>query len=165
MKIQRSWRMEQKGNRETTAVRAMYWIMTALLIGIVLALLLVPAKAKAGDLSIEQRAEHMEKLAVLAAYAVIDYRQSCEMFYSRAGYYENNPILGPHPSRASMAAFGVAGMGLTYIAGEILPDPWATVVLDSVIASEQYNIEENARVEAGQQRRISGVPIIISIRF
>lgn len=105
------------------------------------------------------------KLLVLSAYAAIDYAQSCEMFFDRAGYHELNPILGQYPSRRDMAAFGILGISAVYLSQELLPASWAQVVLDSVLASEQHNIEENTRLLQGERRRINAVPIILSFRF
>ena len=45
---------------------------------------------------------------------------------------ELNPVLGKHPSRGDMLAFGVSGTGLLWLSMEILPEPWATIVVDSV---------------------------------
>ena len=111
--------------------------------------------------------------AILTSFALIDYTQSVTMFYKMDGYQEINPILGPKPSRASLLAFGLIGSGLFYVIAENLSDPWRQVFIDSVIATEQFNIEDNRRVYPGwntdgppiRGRRINSVPIIISLRF
>ena len=78
---------------------------------------------------------------------------------------ELNPVLGKHPSRGDMLAFGVSGTGLLWLSMEILPEPWATIVVDSVLASERFNIEDNASVLQSRSRRINAVPIILTFRF
>lgn len=114
-----------------------------------------------------------KELAVVASFAFIDYNQSVTMFYKTEGYHEINPILGPKPSRGSMIAFGAIGTGLFYLLADTLPDPWRQVVVDSIIASERMNIEDNRRVYAGwntegpplRGRSMNCVPIVISLRF
>jgi hypothetical protein len=114
-----------------------------------------------------------EELAIIASYALIDYSQSVTMFYKMDGYQEINPILGPKPSRASLFAFCVLGTGLFSIIADNLSDPWRQIFVDSVIATEQFNIEDNRRVYPGWNtdgppvhgRLVNSVPIIISLRF
>jgi hypothetical protein len=152
----REWHKKQAWRRrEDAAIRAMYWLLAALLVGALLALLVVPAHAE------EQRTE---KLAVLAAMAWIDYDQSAGWVTPGGRTYELNPILGEHPSRGDMLAFGATGLGLLWLAGEVLPEPWATVVLDSAITSERWNIEDNVLARDGR-RRINAVPVIITWRW
>jgi len=125
-------------------------------------LLLFGGSAMAAD-------ERMEKFVVLAAYAWIDYDQSCGVVTPGGATIELNPLLKDYPTRKSMLVFGGVGMGLLYLATEILPEPWATIALDSAISSEAWNIEDNTRAERNQwrgyARRIEGVPIIITVRF
>ena len=113
------------------------------------------------------------ELATIVLFAFIDYNQSVAMFYGPGGYYELNPILGPNPSKNDMFAFGVAGIGIFYILANYLSDPWRQLFVDSIIASELRNIEDNRLVYQGwntdgppiRSRSINAVPIIISIRF
>jgi len=122
-------------------------------------------------LSKEQKVR--EELGVIASFACIDYDQSVTMFYKNEGYYELNPILGSRPSRGSMMAFGAIGTGLFYLFANNLSEPWRQVVVDSIIASERMNIEDNRRVYPGwntdgpplRGRIFNGVPLIISLRF
>lgn len=107
----------------------------------------------------------IEKLATLAAYAYVDYDQSTGVVTPGGSSVEGNPLLGDHPSREDMLMFGAAGIGLAYIATEILPEPWDRIVLDSVLASEQFNIEENALVLDGKKRKINGIPFILRFEF
>lgn len=117
--------------------------------------------------------ETAEKLAVVTTFALVDYNQSVDMFYKQTGYHEVNPLLGRSPSRSELITFGTAGLGALYIAALTLPDPWRQIALDSVIATEQLNIEENRRVYQGwntdgpplQGRTFDTIPILISFRF
>ncbi len=114
-----------------------------------------------------------ESMAYLFSMALIDYNQSVDMFFREEGFHEINPILGPHPSRGEMAAFGLISVGLTYLLIEVLPERWRRVAIDSIIASEKMNIEENRRVYQGwntggpplRGRALSGIPIVLSFRF
>ena len=114
-----------------------------------------------------------QELAVLSSFAVIDYTQSVSMFYKSSGYYELNPTLGKRPSRQNMALFGLIGVSVFYALAKTLPDPWKQIFVDSVIASEQMNIEDNRRIHQGwnnggppvRGRSFNGVPIVLSFRF
>lgn len=137
-----------------------------LIIMLIIALMLVPLPANADD-------NNTEQLALLISLAAADYKQSVDMFYNNEGYHELNPILGTNPSRSNMLAFGVIGVGLTYFVADTLPKPWRQIFIDSVIASEQMNIEENHRAYTGwnasgppvRGRIINGIPIVVCIRF
>lgn len=122
--------------------------------------LLIPASP-----AIAQDAQPDEYVLLLAAMAIVDYDQSSEMFYNREGYYELNPVLGNQPSRTDMLAFGAIGIGVVYLASEFLPESIGKLFMDSVVASEKWNIEDNASIMDGKRRRIEGIPLIISIRF
>lgn len=114
-----------------------------------------------------------EELAILTSFALIDYNQSVEMFYQLGSYHEVNPILGTEPTRSELLAFGAVGVGIVYLLATTLPDPLRQIVVDSVIATEQLNIEENRRVYLGwntdgpplRGRLMDGIPILISLRF
>jgi hypothetical protein len=114
-----------------------------------------------------------EELTILTSFAFIDYNQSVAMFFGTGGYNEVNPILGPKPSKGDMVVFGAMGIGLSYFLSTTLSDPWRQIVVDSIIASERMNIEDNRRVYQGwntdgppvRGRFIPGVPIILSLRF
>lgn len=112
-----------------------------------------------------QADDSRESLTVLMAFALVDYDQSSELFYHRSGYHEMNPIMGKYPARADMAVFGIVGISAVYLSQKLLPKPWAQVVMDSVLASEQFNIQEIARIMQGEKRHIQGVPILLSFRF
>jgi len=123
--------------------------------------------AKAGWLDDEMN----QQILQLGAYALIDYDQSATAFYnppSGQRFIEINPILGEQPERKDLIAFGVAGVGAVYLLKEILPDNWNTakqILIDSVLSSEQFNIEENVRVALGKKRIINAIPIILTFRW
>lgn len=134
---------------------------------ILLMVILIPAVGRAGDES------RTADFALLMSFAVIDYNQSVNMFYQSQGYYEVNQVLGKGPTRGDMIAFGMIGVGLTYLLSDMLPEPWNRILIDSVIASEKRNIEENRRVYSGwntegpplRGREMNAIPIVISLRF
>jgi hypothetical protein len=136
-----------------------------IIILLIMVIMLVPLPSAAAD--------NTEELALLISLAAADYQQSVDMFYHSDGYHEINPILGTNPSRTNMLAFGAIGVGLTYLVANTLPKPWRQILLDSVIASEKMNVEENHRVSTGwnasgppvRGREINGIPIVISLRF
>jgi hypothetical protein len=115
----------------------------------------------------------MQSVAVLASFAIIDYTQSVSMFYGSEGYQEMNPLLGSKPSRGSMAAFGIIGVGIFYLVSDYLSEPWRQIFADSIIASERMNIEDNRRLYQGwntdgppiRGRSFNGIPIVISFRL
>lgn len=102
-----------------------------------------------------------EKFLALAAISAIDYDQSVELFFGRDGYYELNPLLGKDPDRASLAAFGVVGLALVAALKDSAPD-W---VMDSIIATERWNVQENARAMAQGRRLFDAIPVILSFSF
>ena len=114
-----------------------------------------------------------QDFGVLASFALIDYAQTTAMLHGSGGYHELNPLLGEHPSRGSLIAFGVISSGLFYLIGRSLPDPWQQIFVDSVLSIERMNIEDNRRVQQGwntdgppiRGRSFNGIPIIISLRF
>jgi hypothetical protein len=111
--------------------------------------------------------------AVLASFAVIDYTQSVSMFYGSGRYREMNPLLGSKPTKGAMIAFGVIGVSVFHLISSFLSEPWRQIFIDSIIASERMNIEDNRRVYRGwntdgppiRGRSFNGVPIVISIRL
>ncbi|OGW28220.1 MAG: hypothetical protein A2X56_13745 [Nitrospirae bacterium GWC2_57_13] len=114
-----------------------------------------------------------ENIALLLSLAVIDYGQSVNMFYNDGSYVELNSLLGEKPSRNDMMAFGVLGVGLTWLLADVLPKPWNRILVDSVVASERFNIEENRRAYSGwntegpplRGRELNSIPIVLSLRF
>lgn len=135
------------------------------IVSLVLIMVLVPCIVLADEIS--------EQVAVIVSFAFIDYNQSVDMFFKSEGYHEVNPILGPSPSRGDLIAFGAIGVGLSYVIAETIPNPWKQIAIDSIIATERFNIEENRRAYQGWNtegppllgRSIHSIPIMISFRF
>ena len=135
------------------------------LTAIILIIMLVPLVALADDTA--------EQIAILASFAMVDYQQSVDMFFGNEGYHELNPVLGPYPSRGELLCFGTIGVGLTYLVAELLPEAWKGIVIDSVIATERLNIEDNRLVYKGwntdgppvRGRTMTGIPIVVSLKF
>lgn len=122
---------------------------------------------------VSKREKLGHETAVLTSFALIDYTQSVAMFYGSGNFRELNPLLGSKPSRNSMALFGLIGIGLFYLVADYLNEPWKQIFVDSIIASEGMNIDDNRRVYQGwnttgppiRGRSFNGVPIIISFRL
>jgi hypothetical protein len=125
--------------------------------------------ARAGSLKNWFSDETNQKILQLGTYGLIDYDQTADALYSGGNRYkEINPILGEHPERKDLAAFGIAGVGIIYLAKEILPKNWTKakeILVDSALSTEQFNIEENQRVQAGQKRQMNAIPIILNFRW
>jgi hypothetical protein len=175
------------GMRNKTAMKSAFkWALLEFVVGFLLAFAVLPVYAGSisfGVGSLEFRArqiedlsyrspepvtpevERLSKFGALASYALIDYNQSVQAFYHRDGYYENNPILSKHPSRREMQTFGVVGMAILYLANKTLPEPWATIALDSVVSTEQFNIEQNRVIYYNKRREVQCMPLIITFRF
>jgi len=136
------------------------------IVAVVMIVLSFPCALWADETSIEH-------LALLTSLAMIDYSQSEDMFFDHDGYHEVNPILGQSPSRQDLLLFGAVGICLSYALTEILPATWKQIVMDSIIATEKLNIEENRTVYKGwntegpplRGRTMDGIPIMISLRF
>ena len=131
---------------------------------LLLAAALMTVSAAHGE---EQRpawSDRTMSFAMLTVYAAIDFDQSAGWVTPGGGTYELNPALGKHPTRQDMLAFGAVGMGLLYLASEVLPEPWDRIVVDSAVTTEGFNIEDNVRAMEGR-RRMEAIPIIITVRF
>jgi len=171
--------------REYTAWRAARWTLIALLAGLLLALLVVPARAGENQFGVpgselgaretaEQNLEtflvlrhldNVQKISYLAVLAVVDYRQSVDAFFHHPGkpyehHQEQNPILGPRPSRGELAAFGLAGVAATALISRS-DHPLARIVVDSIVATEQVNVWQNQYAMTRQ----SSLPIMVVMAF
>ena len=111
--------------------------------------------------------ESNKSILTLAAYAVIDYNQSKNMFSHPDKYYEANPLLGERPTNAGLLGFGIAGIGALYIAKEFLPDNWKAkqILVDSVVSTEKFNVEENQKLITSGNRTFKTIPIILTFRW
>ncbi len=135
----------------------------ALAVIAILAALAVPSAASASYYGLD---ETDRKFLTLATYAMIDYQQSCEMFYHRTGYREMNPVLGPNPTREDLVAFGVGGVALAYGVTRMLPDNrFRTILVDSILATEQLNIEENRIIMRRLTSKYNRIMIVLKFSF
>ena len=106
------------------------------------------------------------KFLTLATYAMIDYQQSCEMFFERDGFKEVNPILGDHPTRASLMGFGIGSLALAYGVTKLLPENrFKTILVDSILATEQLNIEENREVMRYRNPKYNRLMVVMKVNF
>ena len=87
------------------------------------------------------------------------------MLYDRTGYREVDPLLEEKPSQGKLVGFGVAALVVTYLVDKWLPEPWDRIFIDSVISSEKWNITDNKRLLEGEERRINGIPFILTFKF
>ena len=132
----------------------------ALVIAVVLCL---AGTAGASTLSADRSAD---KYLLLSTMAWIDYQQSCELFYHRSGYRELNPVLGSRPAREDMLAFGLGGTALVYGIARLMPEGrLRTVLLDSVLATEQRNIEENRLLMRYPRKQRSRIMLLLRFGF
>lgn len=120
-------------------------------------LVLMPACAAAGD--------DLNDIATLAVMAGIDFVQSKNNF--KKGHRELNPVLGRQPSDGDMLAFGIGGIAATYGIMKVLPDGrFRRLVIDSVLATERFNLIENRRVDRHGHRMFrETIMIILNFRF
>jgi hypothetical protein len=102
------------------------------------------------------RLDNAQKIAYLAGMALVDYHQTITTLDAHPDLYELNPALGPHPSRAALAAFGILGVTATALLTRI-DHSLARIVVDSIIATEQINVYENQH-----PRGRRGMPIMIA---
>jgi hypothetical protein len=159
--------------------RAICWGLIALGIGILLALLIVPAHAsecgmRNAECGIKTESppplssprwgedERASKIAALAAFAAVDWKMSVDMIIVDRTHYEANRLLGRYPSRRDLLLFGAAGIALTWLATEILG---TDMVLDAALSSERWNIEDNVRTDQGYETRSKSIPIIVTWRW
>lgn len=148
----RTFVQARRDRRERLSVRAMLFLLA---IALCAALVLWFAGAvQAETITVippdreQVREERHEMVALLAALAVVDYRQSVELF-SLPENYELNPLLGSDPSHSDMAAFGLAGVGAVVLLERIgAPD----LVINSIVETERINIQMNADRLAGERR-------------
>lgn len=81
----------------------------------------------------------------LAMMAFQDYHHSVDKIVNGPSI-ELNPILGPNPSRTDLAMFGLAGTTATFVLEKYMkPCFLRTTILNAIIESERFNIEENDR--------------------
>ncbi len=108
-----------------------------------------------------EKLDNGQKMFYLGLLSAVDYYQTVETVVKQPGVYrEINPILGEHPSRQSLALFGVAGVAAVYAVQRIFPE--ARVLVDSIIASEQVNIWEN---QYSMNRTRMSIPVMVVVSY
>ena len=100
--------------------------------------------------------ERLSYLSLTQPWAIEDYYKP---------YTEGNPLLGPRPSRKKILAFGVTGVAITALLAAWLPEPWSRIVVDSVVISEAWNVEDNNTFLTTGKAIIIGIPIVVSFTF
>jgi len=162
----------RKLHRLEAQERASYWVTVASLIALLIFACFVPFDAHADEsLNTEtflaiQKLDGTQKILYLTALSLTDYFQTVSTVIAHPDKYrEMNPILGPHPSRAALAAFAIAGVSATAIIGRIggALSPIARIAVDSIVASEQLNVWQN-QYAMGKATRIP-VVLMISMQF
>ncbi len=153
--------------REQAAAAAMFRFM---LIAVLLTALafVVTLSAQAGDemdlntfFGVQQLSPGSQKLTYLTALAAVDYLQTVSTVVAHPDRnYEMNPLLGRHPRRGALAAFGLGGIAATALISRI-DNPLARIVVDSIIATEQANVWEN---QYAMDRRTS-MPVMVVFSF
>lgn len=106
------------------------------------------------------------KVLNLALYATIDYKQSTTMFYDLPNRKELNPLLGDKPSRESMMIFGAVGVAATYGISKFLPDgTFKNVLIDSILMTEKFNIEENKKTIQYGKRTFNTIMLVMNFNY
>lgn len=106
-----------------------------------------------------------QKIQFLILLSAVDYKQTVDSVIKQPDkYYEANPVIGKHPTRGNLLAFGLSGIAGVYFLQkqEFLNKTLSRIIVDSVIASETMNIWENEYTNY-QDKINSHVPIIIMI--
>ena len=152
MNYSRSWKQEQRRQHETAALRAMYWALTALLIGSALALLLA-GTAWAEDLpshptlalalvnagrrppSSPTRGEDVNTWTTLdttlqATYTgllIMDWKQTQYIARHPDAYWETATALSRHPSISSVSTYFAAQWLVHTAVAYLLKKPYRTI--------------------------------------
>jgi hypothetical protein len=82
-----------------------------------------------------------QKLSILAYYAWTDYQESSRIF-KNPQHHEINPLLGKHPHNDTLLGFGIIGVAAVGLLTQS-DSRAAKILIDSVLASEIMNIQEN----------------------
>lgn len=106
-----------------------------------------------------------DNFLLISTMSLIDYHQSKKMFKSE-NFHELNPILSSRPTNEEMAIFGIVSLSFVYASSKMIEnDTVKKILIDSIIATEKLNIEDNKRVMDGEKRLYDCLMIIISIEF
>ena len=106
------------------------------------------------------------KILALGIMSLIDYEQSTTMFFNRRGFSETNPLLGAKPGRENLAAFGLVGLTLVWGGSKLLSEgKFKNFVIDSIIATEKLNIEENREIMRYRNPKYNRMMLVLSFDF
>ncbi len=173
MNYAQGWRQVQRQERQAAAIRAMYWIMTALLLAVLTLIIIMPAHAgeaedrgqswTAGDTALQ--AAVIATLAVdraqtvyIATHGVTTetcYSGSSGGCFEKQEYYESGwarNFIGSHPTHGQVNRYFATAALLHTGVAYILPKPYRTIWQSFWIGVEAYTVQSN--VNAG-----------ISVRF
>jgi hypothetical protein len=155
--------MERLEQEATSAIRQIALIVI-IAIAIVVFISLTTAHAEETCITNLQtfhavsKLDNLQKMLYLTVLAAVDYHQTeATVIKQPERYHEMNPVLGKHPSRSALVAFGVAGIAATALISRI-DHPLARVLVDSIIVTEQVNVWENEYV---MDRRTSSMPVMV----
>jgi len=160
MNTQRAWRTKQREIRECIAIRAMYWVLLALLIGMVLVILARPARANEFAPSPQPspaRGEDVNRWTTMdtsleviyGAFHVMDWGQTLHFVRNPDRYFETNNILGRYPSEGRVNSYFALTLAGHAAVAYILPKPWRTIWQSVWIGIEANQVECNRQVGVG----------------
>lgn len=167
----RAHRRDQNRQREEAAIRAMWWLLIGVGIGILIMALAQTAGAEDASDEMDlntfiavQKLSPCQKLTYFAVLAVLDYQQTVAIGRSTR-YYELNPVLGPHPGRAAaLAYFGTSILAAWTFVRKFPESRLKPVIMDSVLATQQVNVRENRDLDIHGGRR-KGLPVMLVASF
>ena len=84
---------------------------------------------------------------VASGLNIIDWGQTLDIADKPEYYYEINPALGEHPSRAKVNRYFVCSIGLKILITHVLPTEYRNYWLGGNIMISGYLINHNYRVE------------------
>ena len=116
--------------------------------------------------ALNNSAKNDEKLAALVLLTMIDHHQSVHMFYKCGDHLELNPIIGARPDRRDLVMYQLAGLGIAYGLNDVMPEgKFKDFLIDSVLATEKFNIEENQKVISSNKRTFDCIMLVMSFNF
>lgn len=78
----------------------------------------------------------VERQVVLETMLAIDWGQTLDIGNDPKRFHETNPLLGPHPSRATINAYMAAAMIGTYFLVDVTPRKWRGPLQTALILME-----------------------------
>jgi hypothetical protein len=153
-----------RGWREDAAIRAMYWILLALLIGTVLMILARPAHADQeavlyapspqpsparGEGKSTWTTMDTSLEVVYGAFHVMDWSQTLHFVRNPERYYERNNILGRYPSEGRVNSYFALTLAGHAAVAYVLPKPWRTIWQSVWIGIEANQVNRNRELGVG----------------